>query len=251
MFRIWLNQALKCKSKTQKLRNILIITESLSERILDFIKNKNNPEVKIIYGNYYSGTKRTDDNYRKVLNCPSKWNHNVYFKLFNLCELKEPYIYIDADAIIMSDLNESIKYSYDKPFICIDHQTIPGHTSHLNYKFMNTGVMFVSEPKFMNFEKIYRMRYVYIYNGTDQMMMNNYCKLIHYDYTHTKIHYGYNSCAAFVKEECNKIVSDGIPEKHEVYVLHYWYHYKPWTKCSCCVRGNQECIFYNQLLKEL
>ena len=95
------------------------------------------------------------------------------------------------------------------------------------------------------------MPYIHVYNGTDQMMMNNYCKLINYDYIHKKIHYGYNSCAAFTKKEGSNIVSDGIPEKHNVYILHYWFHYKPWIKCSCCVRGSNDCPFYTKLLNDL
>ena len=75
---------------------------------------------------------------------------------------------------------------------------------------------------------------------------------INYDYTHPKIHYGYNSCSPFKKILDNgKIISNGIPENHEIFVLHYWYHYKQWIKCKCCIRGEDECEIYNKLLDKI
>jgi hypothetical protein len=238
MFKIWLMQVIKCKQQTQKLKDIIIITEKLSDGIVLFLKTINLSYVKIIYGSYYEHVDNTK---------PKKWVHNVYFKFYNLCLQTEPYIFLDADAFIMKDLNEAIEISNAKPFICVNHQTIKGHTEQYPFKFLNTGFTIVSDPTFFNFEIILNTPIKYSCPGTDQMMVYNYCKTINYDYTHPNIHWGYNSCSAFKKILDNgKIISDGIPEKHEIYVLHYWYHYKPWTQCNCCVRGNETCDIYKK-----
>jgi hypothetical protein len=67
---------------------------------------------------------------------------------------------------------------------------------------------------------------------------------MHYDYTHKNIHYGYNSCATYIKQlEDGTVVSDGIPEKHRVIVLHYW-DKKPWD----CVKESISYKIYLRLL---
>lgn len=242
MFKIWIMHAIECKKKTIKLNNIIIITNSLSKRILSFYKKINIDYIKIKYCRYSDKV----DNATNV-----KMQHNVFFKFFNLCLLNKPYIYLDADAFILSDLNEAIECSYDKPFICVNHQTIPGHTSQYDFKFLNTGFTIVSDPKFFNFETVLNTPINYTCPGTDQMLVFNYCKTIGYDYTHIKIHYGYNSCSAFKTIKNNVLISDGIKEKHNIYVLHYWFHYKPWTLCKCCVRGNEVCPLYNKWLTDI
>ena len=243
MFKIWLMHAIECKRKTPKILKIIIITEQLSEIILSLIKDINLDYIEILYGKYYEKMNKQ---------VASKLKHNVFFKFYNLCLLQEPYIYLDADAFILRDLNNAIEVSKNKPFICVNHQTIQGHTSQFNYKFLNTGFTIVSDPSFFNFELILNTPIKYNCPGTDQMLVYNYCKTINYDYTNKDIHYGYNSCSAFKKVlENGKIISDGIPEKHEIYVLHYWYHYKPWTQCKCCIRGNETCVLYNKWLYDI
>jgi hypothetical protein len=141
---------------------------------LQYIYNATVP-VKIIYGKYYDGEKRSDGNYKRYLCCVKKWNHNVYFKLYNLCKLENPFIYIDSDAFLLEDLNLAIESSRDQPLICVNHQTVQGHTAHINFKFLNSGFMIVSKPSFLDFQKIYNMRYIYIYicmsrNGSNDVV---------------------------------------------------------------------------------
>lgn len=242
MFKIWLNLAIKCKEETPKLNRILIICESLSDRIEKHVKEINKDYIVVIKGRYYPDP----------VNVNSKWNHNVYFKFYNICLLDKPFIYVDADAFITTNLTEAIESSKDKPFICVDHQTIPGHTDRIPFKFLNGGFMIVSDPSFFDFEKMYKTQYVHKCPGTDQMILFNYCRTIGYDYTHPNIHFGYNSCSAFMKVlDDGRIVSDGIPEEHDVYIVHYWFHYKPWIRCPCCVRGDRTCDLYSRWLIEV
>ena len=130
MLKIWLMCVLESKKKTNDINKIMIITEKLSDRCNHFINSLNLEFIEIINGKYYDNIDKSKS---------EKWIHNVYFKFYNLCKLKEPYIFIDADAFIMRDLNEVVEASKSKPFICIDHQTIPGHTNQFNFKFLNTG----------------------------------------------------------------------------------------------------------------
>ena len=59
-----------------------------------------------------------------------KAQHNIGFKLYNLCQESEPFIFIDADAILLKDVLVLLEAAKTKPFIAVDHQVIPGHTSY-------------------------------------------------------------------------------------------------------------------------
>ena len=130
-------------------------------------------------------------------------------------------------------MNDVITASKEKPFICVNHQTIPRHTDKFNFKFGNTGFMIVSDNSFMDFDKIYNTPHKYKCPGTDQFLIYNYCRTLNYDYTHELIHYGWNSCGGYKKVASDGTIhSHGILEKHKVHILHYWDVFKPWiTKC--------------------
>jgi len=242
MFKIWIMQILKCKFKNKEIKNIIILTKKLSIQLNEFIKILNAKFIKIVICE--------EKNIIQPLS--SKWKHNVGFKLYNLCRLKDPFIFIDADAIVIDNLDDPINVSKDKPLIGIDHQTIPGHTSHFDYKFINTGFLIVNDPSFLDYKKIINTPIKYRCPGTDQMLIFNYCKMNNYDYTHKLIHYGWNSCAKYKKKINNKIVSDGILESHEVHVLHYWFKFKPWiTPCSIYKEFSQQIILFELLIQKI
>jgi lipopolysaccharide biosynthesis glycosyltransferase len=236
--------AIKCKNKSKEIKDIVILTSNVEGKFKLLMEHAMSKYdfLRIKKGNYYSDIPKDCNNVAK---------HNVYFKFYNLTLETEPYIYVDADAIITESLDKAVLCSKDKPFICVDHQTIKGHTDHIKIKFLNSGFMIVSDPSFLNFNSILNTKITYNTPGTDQRLIFNYCKNIYYDYTHNEIHYGYNSCSGFIKVVNNNIISSGIPEKHDIYVVHYWYHYKPWIKCECCVNGKNECPLYNDWLSEI
>lgn len=241
MFKIWLLQALYSKFNTEGIHKIKILTEGINEELINFVKLLNHNDIVIEYKN------------RKPLyNVPTRWLHNVGFKLYNLCLETEPYIFVDADAIIMTDLNDVVIASKDKPFICVNHQTIPKHTDKFNFKFMNTGFFVVSDTSFMNFDKIYNCKKVFNCPGTDQYLMNNYCRYINYDYTHDNIHYGWNSCGGYKIMINDKIYSYGLPETHIIHVLHYWDVFKPWiTQCSIYNSLEQQYLIFENILNKI
>lgn len=149
-----------------------------------------------------------------------KVRHNVGFKLYNLCQEVEPFIFVDADAIILKDIQPLLDVAADKPFIAVDHQSIPGHTSHIPEKFLNSGVQVCSDPGFLNFSELLKHQQKYsrfVYPGTDQSILNTYFKDTGYDYTHPMIGFEWNHCAG-VKNHIDNIC-----------INHYWYNFKPWN----------------------
>lgn len=154
-----------------------------------------------------------------------KAQHNIGFKLYNLCNRSEPFIFVDADAIILRDISPLVAASQYKPFIAIDHQSIPKHTAHIPYKFLNSGVQICSDPTIIDFEQIIdiqsKMSYFEV-PGTEQSMLWSYFKHINYDYTSEHVDWRWNNCAGFIKNN-----------KHTA-INHYWQNFKPW-KIRCAL----------------
>jgi len=164
-----------------------------------------------------------------------KATHNVNFKLYNLCKITDPYIFIDADAFLMSEIDILIEASKTKPMIAINHQNIPGETDHLKEPVLNSGVMIVSNPRFLvweNFLKILARDQGFRWPGTDQSLINSFCKEANYDYTHEEVGYGWNSWSKYTVFEEGLPFCRGLLEEHRVFVNHYWNKSKPW-KVDC------------------
>ena len=149
-----------------------------------------------------------------------KAKHNVGFKLYNLCNEVESFIFIDADAIIFKSLETLVEAARRRPFIAVDHQDIPGHTSHIRDKFLNSGVQVCSLTEIFSFEHIIQCQNFhkrYLVPGTDQSMLWTYFKYLEYDYTDSEIDWRWNNCAGF----CDNF--------DQICINHYWYKFKPWT----------------------
>lgn len=221
----WIRQVRKYSDN-----KIIILTEnSVSKTILNFVKNTNleNVEFRILSRN-------------KTINFQGhpdfvKADHNVNFKLFNLCKMKESYIFIDADAFLLKEIDDLKKAALEKPLIAVNHQIIPGQTDMLPEPVLNSGVMVVSDPKFLNWEKLISILHRdrrFVWPGTDQSLINSLCKESKYDYTHPKVGYEWNSWSAYTVWENNNAYCRGLSVEHNVFINHYWNQYKPWnTNC--------------------
>lgn len=176
---------------------------------------------------------------------------NFKYKFFIMCDLNFPFVFIDADAIIMSSLNllNTINLNQKKPVICIDHEPdITGHTD-VYPRFLNSGVVLVNDKNkdVLNWNKIYHYgknkKFIFHFKennklipGTDQAILKSYLDHINYDYTHDKLDYSYNTCAGgnnlkFFKNDESKWQ---VRKKDKlVSILHYWYNYKPWQQAEC------------------
>lgn len=149
-----------------------------------------------------------------------KAQHNVGFKLYNLCKETEPFIFIDADAILLKNIKPLIDASYDKPIIMVNHQKIQGHTAQFLFKFLNSGVQVVGDPQLLDFNDIvYFQNQVrdFVCPGTDQAMLWNYFVQKKYDYTHPDVGFMWNNCAGL-----------DVPLS-DICINHYWYKFKPWN----------------------
>lgn len=230
----WIQQVKKYFPKDS---DVQIFTEGKESEFIRNFANKNN--VKIRHGKRSKQVSFTGH--------PNaiKAGHNVCFKLFNLCQIKEPFIFIDADAFILNSGKTLINAARDKGFIAINHQSIPGQTEHLLEPVLNSGVMIVSDPELFNwknFISILLRDKGFRHPGTDQSLINSYFKELKYDYTHKDIGYEWNSWSKYTVWENNQAFCKGLSIEHPVYINHYWNDKKPW---------NVFCPIYNTLKNKL
>ena len=179
-------------------------------------------------------------------------HHNVNFKLYNLTRVDQPFIFIDADIFCFSALDHLWSLKDEQPFIGVNHQYIPGHTT-TDFKFLNSGVQVVGDPdwyKYSNFRDAYqkcsgRLKC----KGFDQAHIFTYCEQIGYDYTHPEVGYGWNSCAKYgivkILDETSVCTydapsADPEPSGYDVKLNHYWWDFKPW-QINCPIYNNYEC----------
>jgi hypothetical protein len=160
--------------------------------------------------------------------------HNIFFKMYQLSRIREPFLYLDADIIVLDSLAPLWQCRHDKPWIAVDHQrNIPGHTG--SRTFLNSGVQLVGDPGFYAYESILacarEQRFRFQVPGTDQACLWTYFQSIGYDYTHPAAGPEWNACAGTVA------VSRGADGRWrgriegmeaDVRINHYWGPFKPW-----------------------
>lgn len=211
--------------------------QKLSQNILNFINKKfKNSSINIIGRNNHP---------QPFIN-----THNIRFKLFNLCKIKEPFIFLDADIVCFNKLDYLWNLRTTQPFISINHQLIPKHTDRYEHRFINSGVQVVGDPEWYNWDEMStihtKLKGKYSVPGYDQAVIYEYCKSINYDYTHPLITPAWNSCAGYTKiiKNDNEFIPRWIGPSHidelpnyEVYINHYWDNFKPWN-INCPVYKN-------------
>ena len=167
--------------------------------------------------------------------------HNIRFKLHVLSSIKVPFIFVDADIFCLTGLQYLWDKRIDKPFIGVDHQQIPNHSTLHPARFLNSGVQVVGDPSWYNYEeieKVYRSNGRLTVPGYDQAAIHDYCKATNYDYTHPHIGFGWNACAGYTKIShdgsdwigiCKGLKEKDYPPTYQVYLNHYWNEFKPWN----------------------
>lgn len=161
--------------------------------------------------------------------------HNVFFKMFQLAQIDEPFLYLDADAVVLESLAPLWARRTEKPWIGINHQQhIPGHTGA--EPFLNSGVQLVGDPAFYDYGAILscaeRRHFTFDVPGSDQACLFTYFREIGYDYTHQALGAEWNACAGYVdvrpRDGGWHGRVRGLDPVHDVAVNHYWRHFKPW-----------------------
>jgi len=173
---------------------------------------------------------------------------NLRFKLANLAALDFPFLYLDADTVVLRDLNYLWSRRHAKPWIGIDHQRVPSDPRTHRTPFLNSGVQLVSEPAFYDLDAILAVQNaaaplrrtaeftkteMFACPGSDQAVLFRYFRAIGYDYTHPEIGPAWNSCAGVtdVRREADgwKAHTRGLTQDHDVHLIHYWSQFKPWA----------------------
>jgi hypothetical protein len=173
---------------------------------------------------------------------------NLRFKLPNLTALDYPFLYLDADTVVLSDLRYLWSRRHDKPWVGVDHQWVPSDVRTHRSPFLNSGLQLVSDPDFYNLEAILAAQNAVVplnrhaevtkaamfpCPGHDQAILFRYFQAIGYDYTHSEIGPGWNSCAGVTKVQrtSEKWIArtQGLASDHDVQILHYWSQFKPWS----------------------
>jgi hypothetical protein len=169
--------------------------------------------------------------------------HNIKNKLYSICNLDFEFIYLDCDMYVASDLSYLWERRKDKPFISTIHQkNIKGvvcedHTGK-DVNFMNSGLQIVSDPSFLNYEKLYKFATMLDFEfpvlGTDQALLDSYFKSIGYNFVHSDIGCEWNSCAGYglvdIDDEYNFSIRYKNQEiEYPVKINHYWGEFKPWV----------------------
>ncbi len=172
---------------------------------------------------------------------------NLRYKLANLAALDYPYLYLDADTVVLSDLRPAWSLRRDKPWIGIDHQWIPADPRTHRPPFLNSGLQLVSDPAFYDLAAILavqnevaplsrhaelRKDQLFACPGTDQAVLYRYFQKIGYDYRHPGLGPAWNSCAGVTRVERMErrwtAQTIGLPANHDVHIIHYWGQFKPW-----------------------
>jgi hypothetical protein len=173
-----------------------------------------------------------------------KFKHNIGFKLYNLCKETEPFVFVDADAFILRNINDLVEKSNGQEIVMINHENISGHTAHIPFTFLNSGVQVCNDNSILKYDEIIKERIVS--PGSDQSLLFSYFNTIGYDYTNPNIGFEWNSYAKNVKltkNNNNEWVgeSHGLDVDHPVYINHYWYDAKPW-QINCPIFNEYENI---------
>ena len=187
------------------------------------------------------GMKDTRDVYFPMCSTHSK-GENLTYKLYVACGLDFPFVFMDADTVMLEPLND-LEFLFDEmPAIFIDHECVKGHTDGFP-PFINSGVFMVNDPskEIMNWSKFLEHAAKCGFNckfkgsnqhipGTDQSVIKSYFDSIGYEYRHEKFGIHYNTCAEGVN-----IFKDSSGWKarnsngEAVKIVHYWGPFKPWS----------------------
>ncbi|QVL33418.1 hypothetical protein KIH39_05760 [Telmatocola sphagniphila] len=176
---------------------------------------------------------------------------NLRFKLANLAKLDFPFLFLDADMVVLSDLNYLWQRRNDKPWMGINHQWVSSDPGTHRPPFLNSGLQLVSDPKFYDLNAILAAQNavaplhraaefgkfeMFASPGTDQALLYRYFRSLNYDYTHPEIGLGWNSCAGVTdlwqEEGLWKAKTRGYHPDYEVQIVHFWAQFKPW-KIEC------------------
>ena len=160
---------------------------------------------------------------------------NLSVKLYNLAKLDFPFLFLDADMLVLSDLDYLWRRRNDKPWIGTPIQILPGFHKEEGPSQalppLNSGLQLVSNPAFYDYDKIVecfiRGGQTLVCAGEDQVLLYDYFRSMGYDYRHPEIGPGWNACSKFVRLFKDphgewRGLTRGLPASYPVHIVHYW-----------------------------
>ena len=185
---------------------------------------------------------------------------NLRFKLANLATLDFPFLYLDIDMVVLSDLQHVWSRRHDQPWVGIDHQVVPGDSRTQRTPFLNSGLQLVGDPSFYDLDAILAVQNAAVplarhtelkplemfpCSGMDQAILFRYFRTIGYDYTHPEIGGGWNCCAGVteLRREGGHWKGHSVAQNpnFEVHINHHWDQFKPW-KIDCPIYRSYEWV---------
>ena len=168
---------------------------------------------------------------------------NIGYKLYVVCQLDFPFVFVDADAFIVGDLTAlNSLLMAEKPVFFVDHEASVFHKFKLPANFINSGVFVAGQNSrnLLNWPSLYsfglKKHFVFRFPGyplstipgSDQSLLTSYCLATGYDYRHEVLTNKYN-CGAIFAETPTKVDGDWQTTSNgsSVNILHYWDE-KPW-----------------------
>lgn len=168
---------------------------------------------------------------------------NIAYKLYVLCQLEFPFVFLDADAFLVGELSElESLLNADRPVFFVEHEQAIVDEFKLTSNFINSGCIVATKAQreFLDWHKLYKFgkqrNFVFrfaedsrIIPGSDQALLAAYARHTQYEYRHAILDNRYNCGARYadtpVKDAQGRWTC--MVQDTPVKVLHYWYE-KPW-----------------------
>lgn len=249
MCRVWLKQV--------ELSNPDEIIVMYNKNPPDFLNDY--PKVKTVFCEYDSNFLKPDIESDEQ----TRLSHFfVAFKLFIKFKINGPFIYLDADAIPVTKLNELWNLRNEKPLIGVGYQNLfhyPQFFKKLGVgnnpnNILNGGVILVNDLSFINRDRLIEIYFDYIKSNNflgfiaDDILLTLYFNEIGYDFKHPNVDMGWNCCSDTIfkikenRGEIEIISRDDEYKFAKVKILHFYgQSRKPWVKSN---------NYYKYLLKK-
>jgi lipopolysaccharide biosynthesis glycosyltransferase len=176
---------------------------------------------------------------------PGHVGHNIYYKLFTLCKITSPFLYVDADSFIFEPLDELVSLTEGKPFAAIDQ---PNFAQNPNWPpfYLNGGVQIVNDPGILNWSALEAILHEETFRasigGAEQALLYEYFQRRQYDYHSPGLDLTWNAPARYVFATKRDGQWRGYLGERPVRIMHYYGDYKPW-KIGCPIfREFQACL---------